>query len=926
MKKFLSILALVLIACLACTGLAFAEDATPATCEHVFENTYDTEADEPTCTKEGKAHRKCALCGKEYEPQPYIIVPALGHIPGEPIVEEKTTVKPTCVKEGNKDVTTTVKCVRKLGKDEKECGAVISEDVAHVVIPATGEHKWGENPEEVPGSRKDATCVEAGSYDEAIFCTVCGLEKEGTRETKTVEPKGHVKDDPVEQVTKEATCTEPGSKDIITYCKNCHIELERKTEVIPTIEHKAGTPVKENIVEPTCVDKGKYDLVTYCTMCGMEMNREEKVDETKPLKDHQWELDLDNPNYKPATCYKEGVGYYFCKVCGAKNDNQPIPKTEHNYGPIEEVPATCMAKGGKIQECLNDGCTAEAEGHFNYVEVYEIDPNGHKWELAEEQEGATPGTEGSVTRKPTCTKYGVNAYVCKYNETHRYAEQVEPLGHEEVIIPAIKAKCETKGYTAGMGCSRKDCDGAGKELPAGYPKTLDELKEELKVENLKVLTVPTEIPANGHTPLKVLEPDTATCTKAGKIKYICAACGKEVTEDTEAKGHEWVRSDAEDNPETCSTSGYISYRCANCGEEKREEVEANGKHVFSDWITQEPTCKTAGRIYRVCYVCGYEDVQEFIPIDPSAHQWDVKELKRDIKVDPTCTDKGFGKYWCNVCGIEKYDEIEPSGHNPVVIPGISPTCTESGLTEWSYCEWCEETLKEAETIPALGHTPGEPVKENVVEPTETEPGSYDEVVYCTVCKAELSREKKEIPLPKNGLAQDEEGKWHYYKDGEIDTTKTDIVEFQGGEFWVVNGDLAVDANGLTICPEDAYFCSQGQIQRVDGFAEYDGEWFMIKNGMLDTSANGIFDYDGSQFVFAAGQLKKDVNGLWENPKDNKWYYMANGQVQNYSGVAQYDGKFFVLKNGVLDSDYNGTIVYDGKTFIVVDGQLYDEVV
>ena len=56
-----------------------------------------------------------------------------------------------------------------------------------------------------------------------------------------------------------------------------------------------------------------------------------------------------------------------------------------------------------------------------------------------------------------------------------------------------------------------------------------------------------------------------------------------------------------------------------------------------------------------------------------------------------------------------------------------------------------ETQIKTEEIPATGHTPGEPVRENEVEPgCETE-GSYDTVVYCTVCGEELSRETTVIP-------------------------------------------------------------------------------------------------------------------------------------------------------------------------------------
>ena len=65
-----------------------------------------------------------------------------------------------------------------------------------------------------------------------------------------------------------------------------------------------------------------------------------------------------------------------------------------------------------------------------------------------------------------------------------------------------------------------------------------------------------------------------------------------------------------------------------------------------------------------------------------------------------------------------------------------PTCTDKGLEERK-CE-CGET--ETREIAALGHSAAEAVKENEVAPTCTENGSYDNVVYCSVCNEELSRE------------------------------------------------------------------------------------------------------------------------------------------------------------------------------------------
>ncbi len=95
---------------------------------------------------------------------------------------------------------------------------------------------------------------------------------------------------------------------------------------------------------------------------------------------------------------------------------------------------------------------------------------------------------------------------------------------------------------------------------------------------------------------------------------------------------------------------------------------------------------------------------------------------------------------------------------------IEPTCTEDGSYDSViYCTVCNEELScENITIPATGHNyvngeceycgevkssgnhihisiSGNEVIENIIEPTCTENGSYDSVVYCIDCGKELSR-------------------------------------------------------------------------------------------------------------------------------------------------------------------------------------------
>ena len=77
---------------------------------------------------------------------------------------------------------------------------------------------------------------------------------------------------------------------------------------------------------------------------------------------------------------------------------------------------------------------------------------------------------------------------------------------------------------------------------------------------------------------------------------------------------------------------------------------------------------------------------------------------------------------------------------------VAATCTAAGsYDEVVYCSVCKaEISRTQKTIEKIAHTPAAAVEENRVEATCTTAGSYDEVVYCSVCKAEISRTQKTI--------------------------------------------------------------------------------------------------------------------------------------------------------------------------------------
>ena len=76
-------------------------------------------------------------------------------------------------------------------------------------------------------------------------------------------------------------------------------------------------------------------------------------------------------------------------------------------------------------------------------------------------------------------------------------------------------------------------------------------------------------------------------------------------------------------------------------------------------------------------------------------------------VNPTCTEQGYTLYSCD-CGYSYRDDyVKANGHTEVIVPGVEPTLTSTGLTEGKYCSVCQKVLVKQETIPMLELTPAD---------------------------------------------------------------------------------------------------------------------------------------------------------------------------------------------------------------------------
>ena len=324
--------------------------------------------------------------------------------------------------------------------------------------------------------------------------------------------------------------------------------------------------------------------------------------------------------------------------------------------------------------------------------------------------------------EPTCEEDGsiVHTATGKYNNetiTDTKTEKLEAKGHiagETKIENATESTCKVGGsYDEVVYCTV-----CGKELSRTIVKT------EAKGHKWNPGTITTE----------------PTCTEEGVKTFECTVCGKTKTEKVEALGHDWNEDFTVDKEATCEETGLKSIHCKRCDSKKDETVIPAKGHVAGEKKIEnatESTCENGGSYDEViyCTVCGKELSRTTIKTEAKGHKWDSGKITKE----PTCTEEGVKTFECTVCGKTKTEKVEALGHdwNNDFTVDKEATCEETGVKS-IHCKRCDER-KEITTIPAKGHVAGEKKIENATEAVCEAGGSYDEVVYCTVCNKEISR-------------------------------------------------------------------------------------------------------------------------------------------------------------------------------------------
>ena len=290
--------------------------------------------------------------------------------------------------------------------------------------------------------------------------------------------------------------------------------------------------------------------------------------------------------------------------------------------------------------------------------------------------------------------------------------------------------------------------------------------------------------------------------------------------------------------------------------------------------------------------------------------------------------------------VTTHDTAPAKGHKEVVDAAVDATCTTTGLTEGKHCSVCGEILVKQDVVPMIPHTEGAIVVENNVAPDCTNDGSYDNVVYCTVCGVELSRDT--VTVDKLGHKE--------VVDAAVDATCTTTGLTEGkhcevcGEVTVAQNETAkidhkttsktVDATcesiGYTIvtCVDCSEILSITQIAAkghnyVDGVctvcqevgeavATIDGVKYATLEKAIEAAKNGdVIELLANVMLDDRITIDKtitiDLNGKKISASSTVFTVAAQGVL--------------TLTNGTIDgfNQSNGTILNAGGTLILNDG-------
>ena len=172
----------------------------------------------------------------------------------------------------------------------------------------------------------------------------------------------------------------------------------------------------------------------------------------------------------------------------------------------------------------------------------------------------------------------------------------------------------------------------------------------------------------------------------------------------------------------------------------------------------------------------------------------------------------------------------------------------------------------------------------------------------------------------NGISAASDGKKYYYKNDQVDTSYTGFAAYQGKKYYVLGGTVS-NYTGLTLYDGTWYDLNAGAVNtQYTGLVKYNGNWYYVEKGILNWNYTGLTKYYSTWYYVFKGMLNWGYTGLTNH--NGTWYYVKGGRLdQTYTGLVKYNGSWYYVEKGILNWNYNGLVEYYGTLYRIQNGYL-----
>lgn len=338
--------------------------------------------------------------------------------------------------------------------------------------------------------------------------------------------------------------------------------------------------------------------------------------------------------------------------------------------------------------------------------------------------------------------------------------------------------------------------------------------------------------------------------------------------------------------------------------------ESNHKHSFSEWeVIEEATCDDNGEKIRYCY-CGET---ESITIEATGHSFG------DWFVTKESSESELGEKRCNCHNCEEFKtEVIPelshehSRWSVIILEQVSPTCTQTGLTQGTKCSGCKEMLINQEIVPALGH---DYINHKAQKETCTNIG-WESFQTCGRC--DYSTYEEIGPLGHDFIDHEAQVEtcieigWNAYQTcSKCDYSTYHEITPLGHSKKTVEYENYVEAT----CTEDGYYEQVTYCERCNEEVLREGvvvskQGHSIMPTFTCSACNEYFEYyrDGEYVYFGEfPQSLKDDDIIITDEYDSRGYYLGSDGYRYAKVTANPWGYDYTFSTGIAVT--SGTVYY-----------------